>query len=130
LVILIFQWLNDLDYRGYRLHWLETLETLTGGHQRAKLGAQMPARKVTVCEDETHHPEICLVGLEPVSNFILLEQYAPDRSAATWNEALARALQDLPVEIVQGTSDEAKGRTRRRRVRRSLSAQQFLRRRP
>jgi hypothetical protein len=24
-----FQWLNDLDYRGHRLHWLETLETLT-----------------------------------------------------------------------------------------------------
>jgi hypothetical protein len=27
---------------------------------------------VTVCEDETFHPAICLVALEPVSGFILL----------------------------------------------------------
>ena len=49
------------------------------------------------------------MGLEPVSNFILLERYAPDRSAATWTQALEEALKELPVTVVQGTSDEAKG---------------------
>jgi PAS domain-containing protein len=62
-----------------------------------------------VCEDETFHPEVCLVGLEPVSNFILLEQYAKDRTAATWTQALTAALEGLAVEVIQGTSDEGKG---------------------
>lgn len=43
---------------------------------RATLAADMPPREVAVCEDETFHPEICLVAIEPVSNFILLEPYA------------------------------------------------------
>jgi hypothetical protein len=76
--------------------------------QRAELAAQMPPREATVCEDETFHPEICLVAIEPVSNFILLEQYAPDRTAATWTQALDAALAGLPVRVIQGTSDEAK----------------------
>lgn len=78
--------------------------------QQSSLLAQgMAERRITVCEDETHHPETCLVGLEPVSNFILLERYAKDRSAATWTQALEKALRGLPVEVVQGTGDEAKG---------------------
>ncbi len=76
--------------------------------QRAELAAEMPPREATVCEDETFHPEICLVAIEPVSNFILLEQYAPDRTAATWTQALDAALAGLPVRVIQGTSDEAK----------------------
>lgn len=77
--------------------------------QRRALAEGMPERQITVCEDETHHPEVCLVGLEPVSNFILLERYAEDRSAATWTQALEEALRGLRVEVVQGCSDEAKG---------------------
>ncbi len=77
--------------------------------QRHALAEGMPERRITVCEDETHHPEVCLVGLEPVSNFILLERYAEDRSAATWTQALDEALQGLRVEVLQGCSDEAKG---------------------
>ena len=76
--------------------------------QRSVLAAGMPARTVTVCEDETFHPDVCLVAIEPVSNFIVLEQYAPDRTAATWTQALNRALDGLPVTVIQGTSDEAK----------------------
>jgi hypothetical protein len=60
-----------------------------------------------VCEDETFHPAICLVALEPVSGFILLEQYAADRTAATWTQALRAACAGLPITIVQGTADEA-----------------------
>ncbi len=45
--------------------------------QRSALATGMPPRAVTVCEDETFHPDVCLVAIEPVSNFIVLEQYAP-----------------------------------------------------
>ena len=89
---------------------VQVQEALLGQAQelRATLAADMPPREVAVCEDETFHPEICLVAIEPVSNFILLEQYAADRTAATWTQALERALTGLPVTVVQGTSDEAK----------------------
>jgi Family of unknown function (DUF6399) len=77
--------------------------------QRRQLGEGLAPRTITVCEDETFHPEICLVGLEPVSNFILLERYAENRSAESWTGALAAALSGLPVQVIQATSDEAKG---------------------
>jgi hypothetical protein len=76
--------------------------------QRSVLATGMPPRAVTVCEDETFHPDVCLVAIEPVSNFIVLEQYAPDRTAATWTQALNTALDGWPVTVIQGTSDEAK----------------------
>ena len=40
--------------------------------QRAALAAGMPPRAVAVCEDETFDPEICLVAIKPVANFIVL----------------------------------------------------------
>ena len=87
---------------------LEEAIVTVAQEQRAALATGMPHRQVTVVEDETFHPHICLVGLEPVSNFILLEQYAQDRTAATWTAALQAALTGLAVEVIQGTSDEAK----------------------
>jgi len=45
--------------------------------------------------------------LEPVSNFLLREQYAADRTAATWTQALRAGLDGLNVTVIQGTSDEA-----------------------
>ena len=89
--------------------------------QRSVLATGMPPRAVTVCEDETFHPDVCLVAIEPVSNFILLEQYAPDRTAATWTQALATAVEGLPVTVIQGTSDEATAL--RRHVAKDLGAQ-------
>lgn len=89
-----------------------TLESAVGDYareQRVKLAADMAPRQVTICEDETFHPEVCLVAIEPVSNFIVLEQYAADRTAATWTQSLEEALQGVAVQVVQGTSDEAKG---------------------
>lgn len=77
--------------------------------QSAALSEQMPPKRITVCEDETFHPETCLVAIEPVSNFILLEQYAEGRDAATWTAALNEALLGLPVRVIQSTSDEGKG---------------------
>ena len=91
-----------------------------GEEEKRRLGAKMSPRKITLIEDETFHPAICLVGIEPVSNFIPLEIYAEDRSAATWTKAVNEALYDLPVEVIQGTSDEAKGI--RRHIEKELGA--------
>ena len=45
-----------------------------GQEEGPRLAEGMPPQKMTVCQDETFHPETCLVAIEPVSNFILLEQ--------------------------------------------------------
>ncbi len=86
---------------------LEEALVAVAEEQRAALARGMPHRDLTVCEDETFHPQICLVALEPVSGFLLLEQYAADRKAATWTQALQAALVGLNVAVIQGTSDEA-----------------------
>jgi DNA-binding transcriptional regulator YiaG len=71
--------------------------------------AKMRSKTMTVCEDETFHPEICMVAIEPVSNFILLEQYAKDRTGKTWNNLIESALEPLPVTVIQATSDAGTG---------------------
>jgi len=45
-----------------------------GQEERPRLAEGMAPQKITVCQDETFHPETCLVAIAPVSNFILLEQ--------------------------------------------------------
>lgn len=77
--------------------------------QEKRLVPQMPKREVSLAEDETFHPEICLVCIEPVSGFILLEKYAQQRDAETWNQALKERLQSFPVEVIQCVSDQAQG---------------------
>ncbi len=74
-----------------------------------RLASKMPSRKITLCQDETFHPEICLVGIEPVSDFIVLETYAKQRDAKTWDAEVTQALAGLPVEVIQSTSDEGRG---------------------
>jgi hypothetical protein len=70
----------------------------------------MAPKAISVCEDENFHgSQPCLVAIEPLSNFILLETYQPRRDADTWNSALRSAVQGLPVTVVQVTSDLAKG---------------------
>lgn len=77
--------------------------------ERPKLAAAMAPRAITVVEDETFMKTgICLVAQEPVSGFLLLEEYAEDRKAETWKAALDRATGNLPVKVDQITSDEAK----------------------
>jgi Family of unknown function (DUF6399) len=77
--------------------------------QRQHLAQGLAPKEIALVEDETFHPTICLVAIEPVSNFLLLEQYASHRDAATWNAAVFQALVGLPVTIVQAVGDEAKG---------------------
>lgn len=80
-----------------------------GDMEQTRLAEHMPSKMITICEDETFHPQVCLVGMEPVSNFIFLEKYADDRSAETWNKAVEEGLSGLPVKVLQSTSDEGKG---------------------
>lgn len=77
--------------------------------ERERLAAQMPKKRIGVCEDETFHPEICLVAMEPVSNYILVEKYAESRKAEVWNRSVDEALKGLPVTIFQSSGDEGSG---------------------
>lgn len=79
-----------------------------GKIEDTRLGQQMPAKTITLCEDETFHPEICLVAIEPVSNYILVERYAMNRETKTWNEAVSDALGNLPIKVMQVASDEGR----------------------
>ena len=87
---------------------VESLLIRFGQEEDRRLAEQMPPQQITLCEDETFHPQICLVAIEPVSNFLLLEEYQPQRDAVTWNQCLDQRLAGMPISIVQVTSDEAK----------------------
>jgi hypothetical protein len=78
--------------------------------QRQALAPTMPTKDITLCEDENFHgAQPCLVAIEPLSNFLVLETYRPQRDADTWNKASATALEGLPVRVVQATTDLAPG---------------------
>ncbi|MBF0236687.1 MAG: hypothetical protein HQM12_03195 [SAR324 cluster bacterium] len=93
---------------------MTTISFLTRGlshdEEGARLSTGMSPRQITLLEDETFHGDkICLVGLEAVSNFIVLEAYAANRDGKTWTETLNQALQEMDVQVVQVGSDEGKG---------------------
>ena len=77
--------------------------------QKPIMAKAMTPKKVSLAEDESFFPEPCLVAIDPVSNFIFLEEYADDRTAETWNTALKKSIDGLPVVIIQSVSDQAKG---------------------
>ena len=87
---------------------VERLIVRFGQEEELRLAPLMPPGEITLCQDETFHPQICLVAIEPVSNFLILEQYAPQRDASTWNAALTPALQPFTsLQIIQCVSDQA-----------------------
>jgi hypothetical protein len=69
----------------------------------------MPHKDITVTQDETFTGGLCLVGIEPVSNYIVLEQTAAARDQATWHTHMEEALEGLNCRVIQSTSDEAPG---------------------
>jgi hypothetical protein len=73
------------------------------------LAQGMTPKAITVTQDETFTGGLCLVAIEPVSNYILLEHTAEARDQDTWNELMAGALAPLKCNIIQSTSDEAPG---------------------
>lgn len=77
--------------------------------ETSRLAKGMKPKEITVCEDETFHPETCLVAIEPDANYILLEKYSGGRKGSDWTLAIEEAIKELPVKIIQSTSDEGKG---------------------
>ncbi len=83
---------------------------VTYRHQESeRLARDMPPKAITLTQDETFTGGLCLVGIEPVSNYILLEQLAQARDQDTWNELMEPALAGLGCQVIQSTSDEAPG---------------------
>jgi hypothetical protein len=79
-----------------------------GQEERRRLAGVMPRKTISIAEDETFPSRTCLVAIEPVSNFILLERLTDDRKAGTWNESMHDALSGLAVTTMQSVSDEGK----------------------
>ena len=79
-----------------------------GKTERARLGQRMTPKAITVCGDENFHEGVCLVAIEPVSNFLLAETYVEHRDAKTWSATMGEALKGLPVTVDQATTDEGK----------------------
>ena len=77
--------------------------------ESARLAQEMPHKDITLTQDETYTGGLCLIGIDPVSNYILLEQAALARDQDTWNALMEQALVGLNCTVVQSTSDEAPG---------------------
>lgn len=90
--------------------WISKMESTIiqfGQQQQSKLSSGMDKKKISICQDENFHEgNPCLVVIEPVSNFILVEKMVQDRSKDEWKKAVEEGMQGLNVEIVQSTSDE------------------------
>ena len=77
--------------------------------ETARLAKDMPEKDITVTQDETFTGGLCLITMDPDSNFIILEQTAQARDQTTWNEFMEPALAQLNCRVIQSTSDEASG---------------------
>jgi Family of unknown function (DUF6399) len=77
--------------------------------ETARLAQDMPRKAITVTQDETFTGGLCLVSMDPESNFIILEQLAQARDQTTWDALMAPALEQLNCQGMQSTSDEAPG---------------------
>jgi Family of unknown function (DUF6399) len=77
--------------------------------ESARLAKDMPAKAITLAKDETFTGGLCLVAVEPKSNYIVLEQAAQGRDQDTWQALMEKALSGLNCQVIQSTSDEAPG---------------------
>ena len=53
--------------------------------ETARLAKDMPHKDLTVTQDETFTGGLCLITMDPESNFIILEQLAQARDQTSWN---------------------------------------------
>ena len=77
--------------------------------ESARLAKNMPAQDITLAKDATCTGGLCLVAMDPKSNYILLEQAAPARDQDTWQKLMEQALVGLNCRVMQSTSDAAPG---------------------
>jgi hypothetical protein len=69
----------------------------------------MPRKDLTVTQDDTFTGGLCLITMDPASNFILVEQLAQARAQVSWNALMAPTLAQLNCRVIPSTSDEAPG---------------------
>jgi hypothetical protein len=73
------------------------------------LVGQMPFRTMTLIVDEHFHcVKPCLVAIEPVSGFIVVECYRDNRNADTWTKTIQEGTAGMHVDVVLLCSDLAK----------------------
>jgi len=77
--------------------------------ESTRLAQEMAPKELTMTLDETFTGGLCLVGMDPESNYIVLEHPAPARDQDTWHALMAPALAGLNCKVIQATSDEAPG---------------------
>jgi len=77
--------------------------------ETARLAQDMPHKDLTVTQDETFTGGLCLITMDPESNFIIVEQLAQARDQTSWNAWMAPALARFNCRVIQSTSDEAPG---------------------
>jgi len=77
--------------------------------ETARLAPDMPQKDITVTQDETFTGGLCLITMDPDSNFIILEQPAQARDQNSWQASMEPALAPLHCRVIQSTSDEAPG---------------------
>ena len=77
--------------------------------EHTRLAREMSPKDLTLTQDETFTGGLCLVGIDPVSNYIVLEQAAAARDHDTWHLLMEQALAGLNCQVIQSTSDEAPG---------------------
>jgi hypothetical protein len=77
--------------------------------ETARLANGMPPKDITVTQDETFTGGLCLITMDPESNFLILEHLAESRDQASWHAWMAPALAPLNCRVIQSTSDEAPG---------------------
>jgi Family of unknown function (DUF6399) len=77
--------------------------------ETARLAQDMPPKDLTVTQDETFTGGLCLITMDPESNFILVEQLAQARDQTSWNAWMEPALARFNCRVIQSTSDEAPG---------------------
>jgi Family of unknown function (DUF6399) len=77
--------------------------------ETVRLANGMPPKDLTVTQDETFTGGLCLITMDPESNFIIVEQLAQARDQTTWDALMAPALAQLNCRVIQSTSDEAPG---------------------
>jgi hypothetical protein len=81
------------------------------GHtETPRLAKDMPPKDRTVTQDATFTGGLCLITMDPESNFLLLAQLAQARDHTTWHALMAPALAQRNCRVSPSTSDAAPGR--------------------
>jgi hypothetical protein len=62
-----------------------------------RLAHETPPKESALRRDETFTDGLCLVEMDPESNYMVLEHTAPARDQDTWHELMAPALAGLPA---------------------------------